>query len=62
MNRNVNLEDGRRWENMEENAIKIEGGIMINIDVSVKIILYVKKSTFGIPLHVVAKIENNQQL
>ena len=33
-------------------------GIMINIDVSVKNIVYVKKIMFGILLHVIVKMEN----
>ena len=41
-----------------ENVIKIKSQIMINVDVSAKIIKYVKKIIFGILLHVVAKIEN----
>ena len=43
---------------MEENVIQINGGITINVNVSVKNILYVKKIIFEILLHVVAKIEN----
>ena len=42
---------------MEENIIQINGGITINVDVSVKN-MYVKKIMFGILLHVVAKMEN----
>ena len=49
MNVNVNL--------MEENVIQINGGIMINVDVSVKNIIYVKKIMFGILLHVIVKLE-----
>ena len=41
---------------MEENVIQINGGIMINVDVSVKNIIYVKM--FGILLYVIVKIEN----
>ena len=48
-NVNVNL--------MEENVIQINGGIMINVDVSVKNIMYVKKIMFGILLHVIVKME-----
>ena len=40
-----------------KNAIHINVGITINVDVSVKNI-YEKKTLFGILLHVVAKIEN----
>ena len=47
-NVNINL--------MEENIIQINGGIMINVDVSVKNIVYMKKIISGILLHVVAKM------
>ena len=43
---------------MEKNVIQINGGIMINVDVSLKNIIYVKKIMFGILLHVVVKMEN----
>ena len=43
---------------MEENVTQINGGITINVDVSVKNIKYVRKIIFGILLHVVAKMEN----
>ena len=43
---------------MEEKVIQINGGITINVDVSAKNILYVKKNIFGILLDVVAKIVN----
>ena len=43
---------------MEENVIQIKSGMMINVDVSAKNILYMKKITFGILLHVVAKRES----
>ena len=43
---------------MVENVIQIKSGKMINVDASVKNIIYVKKSLFGILLNVVAKIEN----
>ena len=41
---------------MEENIIQINRGIMINVDVSVKNIVYMKKIISGILLHVVAKM------
>ena len=47
MNVKVNL--------MEENVIQINGGIMINVDVSVKKFMYVKKIMFGIPVNVFLK-------
>ena len=47
-NVNVNL--------MVENVIQIKKGAMINIDASLKNIIYVKKIIFGILLHVVAKM------
>ena len=41
-----------------ENAIKIKSAIMVNVDVSVKNVMYVKKIIFGILLHIVVKIIN----
>ena len=43
---------------MEENVIQIIGEITINVGVSLKNIIYVKKIMLGILLHVVAKLEN----
>ena len=43
---------------MEQNVIQINSGITINVDVTVKNIIYVKKIMFGILLHVVVTIEN----
>ena len=43
---------------MEEMVIQINGGIIINVDVSVKNVMYVKKIMFGIQLHVIVKMEN----
>ena len=43
---------------MEENKIQINGEITTNV-VSVKNIMYAKKSMFGILLHVVAKTGND---
>ena len=43
---------------MEENIIQINGGITINVSVSVKNVMHVKKIIFGTLLHVVAKMEN----
>ena len=42
---------------MEENVIPNNGGIMINVNVSVKNVMYVKEIIFGIILHVDAKIK-----
>ena len=42
---------------IEENVIQINGRIMINVDVNVKNVMYVKKMC-GILLHVIVKIEN----
>ena len=50
MNVNVDL--------MKENVIQINGEIMINVDVSVKNVTYVKKIMFGILLDVMVKMEN----
>ena len=43
---------------MEESVIQVKSGIMINVDVGVKNILYVKKIIFGILQHVVPKMVN----
>ena len=43
---------------MEENISQINGGIMINVDVSVKNVMYMKKFMFRILLHVIVRIEN----
>ena len=50
VNINVNL--------MEQNVIQINGEIMINVDVSVRNIIYVKKIMYGILLHVIVKMED----
>ena len=47
---------------MEEIVIQINGGIMINVDVSVKNVMYVKNIMLGILLHVIVKIENIYQV
>ena len=41
---------------MVENVIQIKSGIMINVDVNVKNMTYVKNIIFGILLHVVTKM------
>ena len=53
MNVNIDL--------MEENVIRINGGITKNIDVSEKNIMYVKKIMFVILLHVLVKMESIYQ-
>ena len=47
---NVNL--------MEKIVVEINGGIIINVDASVKNIMYVKRIMFGILLHITVKMEN----
>ena len=49
-NVNVNL--------MAENEIQIKSEIIINVDVNIKNIIYVKKIIFGILLHVYVKMVN----
>ena len=49
-NVNVNL--------VEENFIQIKSGISINVDTSVKNIIYVKRIIFATLLHVVVKMVN----
>ena len=53
-NVNVNL--------MDENVLQIKGRITINVDVSVKNIIYVKKTKFGLLVHAVVKMENIYQV
>ena len=43
---------------MKENVIQVNGGIMINVNVNVKTVMYVKKIMFGILIHVIEQIEN----
>ena len=43
---------------MEEIVIQISGGMIINADMSVKNVMYVKKIMFGILLYVIVKMEN----
>ena len=45
-------------KHMEENVIQINGGITINVDVSVKTVMNIKMVMFGIVLHVILKMEN----
>ena len=47
---------------MKEIVIQINGGTMINVDVSVKNVIYVKRIMFGILLHVIVEMENIQQV
>ena len=42
----------------EQNVSQINGAITMNIDVSVKNMIYMKKIMFGILLHVIVKMEN----
>ena len=42
----------------EQNIIQINGEITINVDVSVKNVMHMKKILFGIFIRVVAKMEN----
>ena len=43
---------------MEENVTQINDGITINVVVTVKNVMYVKKIMFEILLHVIVKIKN----
>ena len=43
---------------MEENVIQTKSGKMINVDASVKNVIYVKKIIFGTLLHVVVKMKS----
>ena len=44
---------------MEENLYEINDEIMINVDVNVKNLIYLKKIMSGILLHVIVKMEKN---
>ena len=44
---------------MEENLYEINDGIMINVDVNVKNLIYLKKIMSGILPHVIVKMEKN---
>ena len=42
---------------IEENLYEINDGIIINVDVNVKNLIYLKKIMFGILPHVIVKME-----
>ena len=46
----------------EKNVIQINSGTSINVDVSIKNVVYVKKIILGILVHVVVKMENIWQV
>ena len=43
---------------MKKDVIQINDEIVVNVDVSVKNVMYVKKILFGILLHVIVKMKN----
>ena len=47
---------------VKENVIQIKSGILMNVDGSVKNIIYASKNIFGILVHVVAKMKNIWQI
>ena len=47
---------------MGKNVIQINDGIAINVDVSVKNVIYVRMIVFGVLLPVVVKMENIYQV
>ena len=47
---------------MEKSVIQVNGGITINVNVSVKNNMHVKKIMFEILLHVAVKMENIKQV
>ena len=47
---------------MGKNVIQINDRITINVNVSVKTVMYVKKIIFGILLYVILKMENTLQV
>ena len=42
---------------MEEVVTQISGGVMINVNMSVKNVMHMKKIRFGMLLHAIVKIE-----
>ena len=46
---------------MEENVFQIIGGVTINVAVSLKNFMFVKKMIFGIPLHVDVKMDEKYE-
>ena len=46
---------------MEENVFQIIGGVTINVDVSLKNFMFVKKMIFGILLHVDGKMDRKYE-
>ena len=47
---------------MKQNVIQINGGIRINVDASVKSIIYVKKTMLRVLVHVFMKMGNIYQV
>ena len=47
---------------VEQNVIQINGEVTINVDVSIKYIMYVKKIMFGILLNLIVRMENIHQV
>ena len=47
---------------VEQNVIQINGEMTINVDVSIKNIMYVKKIMFRILLNVIVRMENIHQV
>ena len=47
---------------MKENVIQVNEGITINVNVSARSIIYVKKIIFGISVHVFVRVENISQV
>ena len=43
---------------MEENAIQVNGWLMINVDEGVKAIMYLKKVMFGMQLNIIGEMGN----
>ena len=54
----INLQPDEYSQESHYYVIQVNDGITINVDVTVKSVMYVNKIMFGILLHVVAKMEN----
>ena len=57
LTKHISCECKWRFDEIKCNS-EINGGITINVDVTVKNVMYVKKIMFGILLHVIVKMES----
>ena len=58
LTKHISCECKCKYDMTEQIVIQINDGIMINANVSVKKLMYLKKIMLGILLHVILKMEN----